>query len=115
MVKRILGREEALIDDMCEKEVTSFLLCRRSACSGHDPSLLLRSDALAFVSFFSASFSSGLPPPLMCTRKRIWRPLSLSRPLSLANPHEHEKRWMSRPRRRSENCPWQERLLAVAQ
>ena len=52
MVKHILGREEALIDDMCEKEVTSFLLCRLSACPGHRPSLPLPPDALAFLSGF---------------------------------------------------------------
>ena len=58
MVKHILGREEALIDDMCEKEVTSFRLCRLSACPGHRPSLPLPPDALAFLSGFFTSFSS---------------------------------------------------------
>ena len=113
MVKRILGREEALIDEMCEKEVTSFRLCRLSACPGHRPSLPLPPDALAFLSGFCTSFSSRPPPPLTCTRKRICLRLSLLQPLSLANPHAHE-RWMSRPRRRSESCRWQGRLWAVA-
>ena len=58
MVKHILGREEALIDDMCEQEVTSFRLCRLSACPGHRPSLPLPPDALAFLSGFFTSFSS---------------------------------------------------------
>ena len=63
MVKHILGREEALIDDMCEKEVTSFRLCRLSACPGHRPSLPLPPDALAFLSGFFTSFSSTPTTP----------------------------------------------------
>ena len=63
MVKHILGREEALIDDMCEEEVTSFRLCRLSTCPGHRPSLPLPPDALAFLSGFFTPFSSTPTTP----------------------------------------------------